>query len=409
MGDISHHSGLTSSTFELHRPEKMHAMSSNSYLIPLILLFVLLPNVPTGAQQVVWDGYRTAPPLPSAVSSSPSGQPQGNGQPDFLLLRTGFLLEGIATLDGKHYSVKTEFGGVQIPVANVEFIGRSRHEVYLVRRNLVDGNNCQELMRFAEWCSNNGLIDEAVEEYARARQVVPNSSLDSTILRQIEFLQQQIEDPNETTPTTSSRTGLSTAGAADSDGADFNRLVSGMPKSIADTFQKKVQPTLTNRCAATDCHGSSSNNGFKVGIPRQPNGVTMYQNLQSSLRWIDPANPSASPLLTAMVTPHGNGKQLFNVESKQYIETVQWIQATLKDLPPEYTDRLSLLTKNETPTVQRSSPPEVPSTFFTDADQVTVVPTLPPSPSSPTPPETKVAAAIDSLDPALFNTRFHGR
>ena len=380
--------------------------------IPLVLPLVLLLNGLVTAQQTGWKGYQTPNTSQPTVAPLPVGQPQGNGQTDFLLLKTGFLMEGAATNDGKHYTVKTEDGRFQIPVGNVEFLGTSRQDVYLFRRNLIDGNNCQELMRFAEWCSNNGLVNEAVEEYARARRVAPNSILDASILRQIELLQQQMEGMKEQDPFTVSETGVSQFGSADSDGEDFNRLVNRIPKSIGDIFQKKVQPTLTSRCATADCHGSTSDNGFKIGIPRQPNGVTMYQNLQASLRWIDPVNPSASPLLTAMVSPHGgSNKPPFNVESRQYVEAIQWIQTTIKDLPTEYADRLYAAQqppKVEMVVAPPSRPPEMPTTFFTETNQA-LPPREPVPPSVQAQSVTKVASTTDPLDPALFNARFHGR
>ena len=347
-------------------------------------------------------------------SPLPVGTPQGNGETDYLLLKTtGFVQEGVATNEGKNYAVKTEFGSVRIPVANVEFIGKSRQEVYQFRRPFIDGNNCQELMKFAEWCTINGLPKEAGEEYVRARRAAPNAALDSAILQRIESLQQQAET---STPFAAPDAGLSKVGAADADGDDLNRWVNGMPKSIVDSFSRKVQPILTNRCSATDCHGSASENGYKIGIPRHPNGSTTYRNLQASLRWIDPANPSASPLLAAMVSYHGGAKPPFNVESNQYIGTIQWIQATVKDLPTEYADQLysvkqpqkiASATPPPSPAIKQ---PEVPQTFFAEGNQSSASPlttqlSLPPSPSQSVPNTGPIA---DPLDPTPFNARFHG-
>ena len=319
----------------------------------------------------------------------PVGQPQGNGKTDVLLLRTGFLMEGVAVNEGTHYALKKEFSSMQIPVANFEFIGRNRQEVYFFRRNLIDGNNCQELMKFAEWCASNGLVKEAAEEYIRARRVVPNATLDSFIQRRIELLQQPPEDH----PVLG--TGLSQVVSADSGGDDLDHWVKGVPKPIVDSFQKKVQPILTSRCATSDCHGSASDNGFRVGIPRHASGSTTYRNLQAALRWIDPANPSASPLLAAMVSHHGGTKPTFNVESSQYINTIQWIQTAIKDLPTEYADQLYTAKqpkKSAATTVPVQKPPEGPQTFVAEAKQA------PPS----------VMPVADPLDPALFNARFHG-
>ena len=370
--------------------------------IPLIFLIILFASSRIEAQQPGWSGYRTpGAPQPTAAPS-PVGAPQGNGETDYLLIKkTGFIMEGVATNEGKNYAVKTEFGSLQVPVANVEFIGRSRQDVYQFRRNLVDGNSCQELMKFAEWCRNNGLFKEAAEEYVRARRVVPNAALDSSILQQLELLQRQTENLGTHQPFAAPDAGFSKVGAAEADGDDLNRWVNGMPKSIVDSFSRKVQPILASRCAATDCHGSASDNGFKIGIPRHPNGSTTYRNLQASLRWIDPANPSASPLLAAMVSYHGGAKPSFSVESNQYTGTIQWIQAAIKDLPTEYADQLYSVKQPQkiaaaVPPAPNLKQPEVPQTFFADTNQ-------PPVDSLPT-----RSIPLDPLDPTPFNARFHG-
>ncbi len=368
------------------------------------------------AQQSGWSGYRspvTTKPIPALA---PTNEPQGNGETDFILLKTGYLAEGIATNEGKYYTIKTEFGGMQIPTVNVEYIGRSRQDVYRFRRNLVDGNNCQDVMKFAEWCLNNGLPKESLEEYRRAQLVAPNATLGGFIQQRIESLQRQIDSGAAAlqNPFVAPDAGLSGAGASDLND-DINPIVSGMPKSIVDSFSRKVQPILSSRCAAADCHGSASENGFKVSIPRHPNGSTTYRNLQASLRWVDPNNPSASPLLSAMVSHHGGVKPAFNVESNQYNSTIQWIQTTIKDLPSEYASQL--YSAKQPKKLEASIAPapktgDVPQTFFAEKDKVPVnfVPTRlnvpgpmqPPSGPAPSQPTS------DPLDPTLFNARFHG-
>ena len=361
-----------------------------------LLLFVLLTNGTTAAQQPGWNGYRQPTAQKPPDAPTPIGQPQGNGETDYLLLRTGFLMEGIVMNEGKHYTVKTEFGSMMVPITNVEFIGKSRLEVYHFRRNLVDGSSCQDLMKLADWCANNKLVNEAVAEYARARRVAPNSALDRSILQRIESLQQQAENSEERHPLTTP------SPFSSADGDDIGRWMNGMPKSIVGSFSKKVQPILTSRCAAVDCHGSASNNGFKIGIPSNPNGSTTYRNLQASLRWIDPANPSASPLLAAMVSHHGGTKPPFNVESNQYNGTIQWIQTTIKDMPTEYANQLYAQQpkKIESATALPPKRPDVPQTFFADTNQ-------PVENSLQAPPVAAPGPTADPLDPALFNARFH--
>ncbi len=376
------------------------------------------------AQPGVWSGYGAPTAKQKTIPTTPLAETAGNGAADFLLLKTGFLVEGVATNEGKDYTVKMEFGSIQIPATKVEYIGRNRHEIYLYRRNLVSGGSCQDVMKFAEWCLTNGLPQEGIEEYQRAKSLAPNETLSSFIQRRIELAQhpetENVDMGNN--PFISPYASQPKAERAETD-AEIGRWMSGMPRTIVDSFSRKIQPTLSSRCAATDCHGSASDNQFRISIPRHQNGSTTYRNLQAALQWVDPANPTGSPLLAAMVTYHGGTKPPFDVESNQYNATVDWIQTTIKELPSEYAGQLytakplkqiaATPTPSPDPKPRERTTPES-KTFFADKNQQPVELQMTrltvPTPQSAAP-QKPVAASTpgDPLDPALFNARFHGK
>jgi hypothetical protein len=411
-----------------------------------VCVFVL----PLHAQQDLgWNGYQS-----QGSNSEPSTAIPANleNTPRFYLLRTGFLTEGTATNDGKQYLLKTNFGTMSVPVANVEFVGATREDVYHYKRGTVKGNDCNDLIKLAEWCLNNKLQQQGIAEYQRALQTAPNSILADVIRKRLEMLHD-----SETT----SSNGLSNirtvlpSSSDESGDTGITRWVNGIPKPIADSFAKKVQPVLVSRCAAADCHGSVSENQFKLSIPRHTLGNTTYRNLRSVLQWIDLDYPTESQLLSVLVSYHGGAKASFSVESTQYNNIVQWVRLAAKELPTEYRSQVAAHKNNDVRTnkkesefplkgetlppalrnamiaaqpVLKTNQPETPTTFLvsSNSDSIPVgtspalpsnyTPTrlnisdssnLPKSTSFDLPPTDNFSKDKDPFDPRIFNSRYH--
>ncbi|MDR2117532.1 MAG: hypothetical protein LBP87_14240 [Planctomycetaceae bacterium] len=373
----------------------------------------------------------------------------------FYLLRTGFLTEGTATNDGKQYLLKTNFGTMSVPVANVEFVGETREDVYRYKKGFTNNRDCKELIKLAEWCFNNKLTQQGIAEYQLALQAAPNTILADVIRKRLETLQNSTSEP----------TGLSgvqtvfSQSSEESDNTEFNRWKNGIPKPVVDSFAKIVQPVLVSRCAATDCHGSGSENQFKLSIPSHTHGNTTYRNLQSVLQWIDLDYPVESQLLSVLISYHGGTKAAFSVESTQYNNIVQWVRLTAKELPNEYrtqpdnqkiidqkiTDQKNTDQKNNFQSAQNESvlrqkenvlPPALRDAILREPATTSPLPENPdsvqiktnrtiPNNYSPTrlnipnaplqkspaindlPPTTD--SAKDPFDPHFFNLRYHGK
>jgi hypothetical protein len=406
-----------------------------------LFLTCLLVCSPLSAQNSGWNGYQSLG-QPNGTAAAPLSADTEESR--FYLLKTGFLTEGTATNDGKQYALKTNFGTMHIPVANVEFVGRTREDVYNYKKGFIDEKNCNDLMKFAEWCFNNNLQQQGIAEYQRALRVAPNAVLAEVIRKRLETTQ---DSKFESVELSSIQMGQNTSG--ESTDAGLSRWINGVPKSVIDSFSKKVQPVLVSRCAAADCHGSNSENQFKLNIPSHTVGNTTYRNMRSAVQWIDLDYPTESQLLSALVTYHGGTKPAFNVESSQYNNVVQWVRLASKELPNELRSQLagqkdkprSAERESVSPSIENSLPPtlqnvmivglptaerqgkdhpkEVPATFLppiTNSNAVTAemntVNTAIPANylqtglNVPNPPQAEPQK--DPFDPGIFNARHHG-
>jgi hypothetical protein len=199
---------------------------------------------------------------------------------------------------------------------------------------------------------NNKLRQQGIAEYQRALQTAPNSLLADVIRKRLEMLHDSESasssnlSSNNLSSSDLSSNNLSNisakiqtepASSLDNSGdTGITRWVNGIPKPIVDSFAKKVQPVLVSRCASSACHGSVSENQFKLRIPSHTFGNTTYRNLRSVLQWIDLDYPAESQLLSVLVSYHGGAKAPFSVESPQYNNIVQWVRLAAKELPAEY-------------------------------------------------------------------------
>ncbi|MDR2754340.1 MAG: hypothetical protein LBC20_01415 [Planctomycetaceae bacterium] len=391
------------------------------YICLSVCVFIL----PLNAQESGWNGYQS-----QEKNIEPETPSVNLEKKQFYLLRTGFLTEGTATNDGKQYLLKTNFGTMSVPVGNVEFVGATREDVYHYKKGFTNDRDCKELIKLAEWCFNNKLSQQGISEYQRALQAAPNTVLADVIRKRLETLQNSTSEP----------TGLSGVrvmvpkSSEESDNIEINSRMNGISKPIVDVFAKKVQPVLVSRCAATDCHGSSSENQFKLSIPSHTLGNTTYRNLRSVLQWVNLDYPTESQLLSVLVSYHGGTKAAFSVESTQYNNIVQWVRLAAKELPNEYRTQSSQneskfpLKEDVLPPALRNAilqetsvtSPENPDSIPVKTNQVIPSNYSPtrlnfPNSSNSLPqktPSLDLPLATDSIkdpfDPHIFNIRYHG-
>ena len=296
-------------------------------------------------------------------------QAQGDSA-HYYLLRTGYLLEGTATFDGRNYTVQTPFGSMNVPALNVEFVGKSKGDVYRYRRSHVDPANCNALIRFAEWCISNGLTEEGIAEYQRAGQAAHDAAVAGLIRQRLVTLLQgePAHLPSEV--------------------RDAPPVLE-VSRPIFENFARRVQPILVSRCVSTDCHGTSSDHTFKMGIPRESLGSTSRRNLQSVLAHVNLDDPLESPLLLALVTPHGGAKTALSADSSHYHQAARWVQQVAAEKAPRVETDIFTGTS-----LRVSALPEQFRQAIPKAER----------PNLPVPPQ---QGELDPLDPQEFNKKYH--
>ncbi len=390
----------------------------------LTLYLVLCPTFCLADPQ--WDGYgNRGDGNPTAVSAVVPAV--DSTAPKFYLLRTGFLMEGMAATEGKNYVIRTDFGTIHVPVTNVEFVGQDKQDIYRYKKGSVDAANCNELMKFAEWCLSHGLKSEGVSEYERALKVAPNPTLTEVIRQRLRTASMAATDAVEATDMESELENRGLSGAAPPDRgteSELERWVAGLPKSVVEQYVKKVQQTLLVGCAAADCHGTNSANRFKIAKPRQLIGATTYGNLRAVLPWVNLDYPTDSAILTAMVTYHGGAKPEYSVESRQYDNVIQWIQLAAKELPLDYhnaagkagndgkntaAESEKTLPKNEAPTNSTLLPPGFRDVGKRDSEAATPVAAPTPNTREQTREQSQEKPQEDPFDPSVFNARYHSK
>jgi len=283
------------------------------------------------------------------------------------LLRTGTVMEGSATFDGQQYVVQTPFGTMSVPVQNVEFVGKSRGDVYLYKRSSVEPTDYNALVRLAEWCISNGYHEEGMADYLRAEQVAPNAMFAGIVQQRLHTLR-QIDSAEPVQP-------LPAPPASPSAEIPVSR-------AAFESFARRVQPVLVNRCIDADCHGSHGERQFKLGVPQDSMGSTARRNLQAVLTYIDRDFPFESPILVALAMPHGGSRPALSVDSMPYVQTAQWIQQVSRELPP--TQRTGAARVSELPELFRRTMPQTENRGTSQG-------------------------GIDPLDPKVFNDRYHRR
>ncbi len=412
--------------------------------IPLVLALLLALSFSSRflhAADPNWNGYvpQGNPAalhggmLPVAIEANPATV-------QYYLLRTGFLLEGTASAEGKNYAIRTDFGTIHVPVTNVEFVGQTKQDVYHYKKNSVDAGNCNELMKLAEWCLGHALKNEAVSEYERALRVAPNTTLAEVIRQRLRAAADAEAKSDTANANELESRSLSGVPAPDrSEDSEIERWVAALPKPLVEQYVKRVQPVLLSGCAAADCHGTNSSHRFKIAKPRQLIGTTSYGNLQAVLPWINLDYPTDSALLTAMISYHGGEKPAYSVESRQYDNVIQWIQLAAKELPLHVppggptvamqatTMQASTMQAPVTPTqttdratgsllpphfqkLAAKQPAAVPPNRNAGPDIVSnaVINAAEHGKTVKTRPQQEEVQKEDPFDPSIFNARYHG-
>ncbi len=349
------------------------------------------------------------------LAAEPQTPSQAKPSTRFLLVLGNQVLKGMVTEEGSQFRVTSDFGSMLLPQTNVLVIGDSMQALYEYRRNHIDHASYSHWLELADWCVSQSLKAEAKAAYEKASQLAPHDSLKQHISQKMaQTAKKDAEKEDVPSPKPDAR------------------WAAEVPITIRNQFAQKVHLALTDRCASSQCHGSQGTTAFRLHVPRMEGAtVTMQTNLQAVLPYVDFENPTASPILHAMVTGHGGKKAVYDVEDNQYSNILSWVQMVVKEMPPHLKTKiasaaneqrgktpLSVPPNSESKTSESSVATTVPESFLpknvpsvapVSALPVVSAPALPNSyqATSLNLPQSK--AAEDPFDPDSFNLRHHGR
>ncbi|MDR1053831.1 MAG: hypothetical protein LBL39_06610 [Planctomycetaceae bacterium] len=273
-----------------------------------------------------------------------------NSDTQYYLLKTSYIIDGKAKFDGKTYDIKTSYGSVRIPQQNVEFVGKSRLEIYKYRKTQINPSSTIELMQFAGWCAMNNFLTEAVAEYENALRIAEDN-VTADIIRQRIATITGTNNPNKSANESADKN------AANWEGTNSNNDQIKAAQNLTDNFRRHVQPILMKNCAIADCHSSA---GGRVGnvaarkfmlVPATSGEFVNVsrENLNTCLLYVDLEYPMRSNLLNFIVVPHSRYTPPFNVESDEYNKITAWIQLAAKNIPLIKTSNLAHLFSNAQP------------------------------------------------------------
>ncbi len=273
------------------------------------------------------------------AAGSTSGQETSSQQiirngPGFVLLKNGEVLKGdVRSLEGFLQIRLDDTASVTMNRNQVDFVGSSLDELYLVQVNRPKRWTFGDHLQLARWSAKQGLFHRAMPHYNQLQAEIPNT----TEFRQfdVEFRNMMLAD--KTMQAALKSAGLSTGPVNDasftesSDSSNAATLASDTSKveptkpittatpstaflnqSEQEVFVHDIQPVLASSCARSACHGAFGSTSFSLLDGRRMDSKSAYrQNLQAFTECLQrnkgtaEAAPESHILFVKSITPHG--------------------------------------------------------------------------------------------------------
>lgn len=338
-----------------------------------------------------------------------------------LALRNGHVIFGQVTRAGDYYVVTSGEGSeLRLKSDDVESFCANLREVYELKKRYATGITVRPHVELARWCLRHELIDECREQLSLADEREPGNAQVADLRRRLELT---LEAPAAPAPAVA---------PAQVPLESLEQALADLPKGSIEKFGAIVQPILLNRCGANQCHGPNSHAEFRLLRPPPGQIVSRrftQRNLYAAIRYLDRADPTASPLIVLPQQRHGTSlAPVFDKHSaSQLAELVSWARATAGSSAAAAT----------TPSPASTSPAPRPATIGSQGathaqaaiagagaatlangalptDSATVAtrvmrPAGTTVDSLPTSAQPKPAGPRDRYDPEIFNQRYHAR
>ena len=237
-----------------------------------------------------------------------------------LLLRNGQVLSGKITPAGDYYLVSLSHGEIRVQTSKVDVLCKDLQEAYEYKRARIKLGSAADHVALADWCMHNELFDLAETELSYALAADVNYPRIRLIERRLKLAR---HDAKPAPPRAKS-------GEPGPTNEELDRFIRGMPGGAVESFTSAIQPLLVNTCTTGGCHSPQAET--KLQLLRIPHNSaasrrTTQRNLFAVWRYVDLADPAASPLLTVPLEQHGNAKAAMftNHEADQYRQLAAWV------------------------------------------------------------------------------------
>lgn len=336
-------------------------------------------------------GFGQSPPTPLGPNSARSIERQastlshyGEG---YVLLQHGSVMHGFIKPQSDCVTIVMDKGKeVTVSKRQILTIGASKEALYKYQTKAIRKWGTGEHWHLAQWCIQNGLLDQAIEHYLELeKQAADNPrfkqldlQLKQALLQDEQvrkaMLEQGISLPEDAGSSSESQlthgmqtignrehgaqSGVVQAGAVDqaavagdrsmagsvvtavgrSDQSEPVRLASSYPAHtipgyIRKSFQTELTPVVVSRCGQSGCHGMLAKNPFQIFQPVGEQAASINErNLERILRYINVEQPAESDLLLYASQAHGTQRNaslnLNREEDRIHLDRIaQWIQS----------------------------------------------------------------------------------
>lgn len=305
----------------------------------------------------------------------------------YVLLQHGSVMHGFIKPQSDCVTIVMDKGKeVTVSKRQILTIGASKEALYKYQTKAIRKWGTGEHWHLAQWCIQNGLLDQAIEHYLELeKQAADNPrfkqldlQLKQALLQDEQvrkaMLEQGISLPEDAGSSSESQlthdtqpisraqhgaqAGVVQAGAVDQTGVVSDRSIAGsvvtavgrsdqnepvrlassypahtIPGYIRKSFQTELTPVVVSRCGQSGCHGMLAKNPFQIFQPVGEQAASINErNLDRILRYINVQQPAESDLLLYASQAHGTQRNaslnLNREEDRIHLDRIaQWIQS----------------------------------------------------------------------------------
>jgi len=209
------------------------------------------------------------------------------------------LLEGRVSRVADGYEVHRPVGGdITVPAERVVAVVANRKAAFGIVARRANRRDADERLRLAKWCQAHELNEEALAEAEAAARMRPGFTAAERLAESLRALTKM----NAAGPGPAIVPAKAVAPAKDT--------VTDVPAIEYNSesfpiFATKVNPILMNTCAS--CHAKDDAKVFP--LTRTGGRAAIIRNLTAALAHVNPADPTASPILAKALTPHGGATE----------------------------------------------------------------------------------------------------